>query len=82
VDRRFNQRRYNAAKTIEVFSARLRNEVDLDTLSAELLAVVDQTMEPTRSLLNGRGSVVVVDPGEQADSIVRARGYGRADSPV
>jgi MFS family permease len=47
VDRRFNRRRYNATKTIEVFSGRLREQVDLDTLSAELLAVVDQTMQPT-----------------------------------
>ena len=51
VDRRFNRRRYNAAKTIEAFSARLRDEVDLDTLSAELLAIVDQTTEPTRASL-------------------------------
>jgi hypothetical protein len=48
VDRRFNRRRYNAATSIQAFSSRLREQVDLDTLSTELLAVVDQTMEPTR----------------------------------
>jgi hypothetical protein len=48
VDRRFNRRRYDVAKTIEEFSTRLRDQIDLDSLSAELLAVVDQTMEPTR----------------------------------
>jgi hypothetical protein len=48
VDRRFNRRKYNTAKTIEAFSTRLRDQVDLDTLSTEVLAVVDQTMEPTR----------------------------------
>ena len=57
VDRRFNRRKYNAAKTIEAYSIRLRDQVDLDTLSAELLAVVDQTMEPTRVSLWLRPSV-------------------------
>jgi hypothetical protein len=48
VDRRFDRRRYDAARTIGGFSARLRQQVDLDTLTGELLGVVEQTMQPTQ----------------------------------
>jgi hypothetical protein len=47
VDRRFNRRKFDAVRTVEAFSVRLRDEVDLDALSVELLAVVDQTVQPT-----------------------------------
>jgi hypothetical protein len=75
VDRRFDRRRYDATKTIAAFSARLRQQVDLDTLTAELLGVVEQTMQPTRVLLWLRPSVSV--SAEQ-----RSTGTSRVASPA
>jgi hypothetical protein len=51
VDRRFNRRRYDAARTIDAFAGRLRGQVDLGTLRGELLGVVDRTVEPNGASL-------------------------------
>src|SRR5262249_34699547 len=47
IDRRFYRSKYDAAKIIEAFSATLRNQVDLNTLSEQLLTVVQETMQPS-----------------------------------
>jgi hypothetical protein len=51
VDRRFNRRRHDAGQTIAAFSGRLRQEIDLDALTDELLDVAEQTMQPTQASL-------------------------------
>jgi hypothetical protein len=51
VDRRFNRRRHDTAQTIAAFSARLREQVDLNTLTGELLMASEATMQPAQASL-------------------------------
>jgi len=51
IDRRFYRKKYDAAKALEAFSARLREETDLDRLCGELVSVVHQTIQPDHASL-------------------------------
>jgi hypothetical protein len=80
IDRRFYRRRYDAAKTVAAFTSTLRQEVDLDQLREQLLAVVQETMQPASLSLWIRPSKQQAAGGQSLSRPEEHQGAYRSDS--
>jgi serine phosphatase RsbU (regulator of sigma subunit) len=68
IDRSFYRSKYDAAKTLEAFSTRIRDEIDLDTVTGELLDAAEETMQPARMALWLRPGDGAADEDQDAAS--------------
>ena len=71
IDRRFYRRKYNAAKTLEQFSQRLRDELNLESLTRELMDVINRTIEPSQMSVWLRPPLANEAAPTGADAIIR-----------